>query len=457
MFRTLSARLTFLYTLLFAVLSLVVFEIIDNNLETSLLQRIDAEFSGDGRECLEIYQENGLEGLAREIFLETEGEGDKHVFIRVYSPEFKVVASSDLSRWQGLPEHTRQLEAGRSERFETICLPGNTDRVRIFFQELGDGHLIQFGRILSDDEQLLKDFREVFYLSFAVMLLTGILIGFYMAKNALSGIQRVRRGADQMSRGDLSQRIPLNGDSREIKNLTHSFNRMQDRTQSLISELRDVTNNVAHDLRSPVTRMRGLAETTLTGGQSLEEYRDMAGAVVEECDRLVGMINIMLEIAETDAGLRPLAHAPVDMKEIVQDVAELYSPVAQDKGIALTTQVPEVPLIVCGDRSCLQRALANLLDNAIKFTRQKGQVEVSAQIEKQHLVVTVTDNGPGIPAVDLPRIYERFFRGDQSRSTPGSGLGLSLVQSIIHAHGGEISIINVANQGTRAKLSIPIH
>jgi heavy metal sensor kinase len=456
MFRTLSARLTILYTLLFAVLSLVVFEIIDNNLETSLLQRIDAEFSGDGRECLEIYQQSGLEGLAREIFLETEGEGDEHVFIRVYSPEFKVVASSDLSRWQGLPEHTRQLEAGRSERFETIYLPGNTDRVRIFFQELGDGHLIQFGKILSDDEQLLKDFRGVFYLSFAVMLLTGILIGFYMAKNALSGIQRVRRGADQMSRGDLSQRIALSGGSKEIKNLTHSFNRMQDRIQSLISELRDVTNNVAHDLRSPVTRMRGLAETTLTGGQSLEEYRDMAGAVVEECDRLVGMINIMLEIAETDAGLRPLAHAPVDMKEIVQDVAELYSPVAQDKGIALTTQVPEIPLIVCGDRSCLQRALANLLDNAIKFTRQGGQVNVSAQIEKQHLVVTVTDNGPGIPAEDLPRIYERFFRGDQSRSTPGSGLGLSLVQSIIHAHGGEISVKNVASQGTQAKLSIPI-
>jgi heavy metal sensor kinase len=456
MFRTLSARLTILYTLLFAVLSLVVFEIIDNNLETSLLQRIDAEFSGDGRECLEIYQQSGLEGLAREIFLETEGEGDEHVFIRVYSPEFKVVASSDLSRWQGLPEHTRQLEAGRSDRFETIYLPGNTDRVRIFFQELGDGHLIQFGKILSDDEQLLKDFRGVFYLSFAVMLLTGILIGFYMAKNALSGIQRVRRGADQMSRGDLSQRIALSGGSKEIKNLTHSFNRMQDRIQSLISELRDVTNNVAHDLRSPVTRMRGLAETTLTGGQSLEEYRDMAGAVVEECDRLVGMINIMLEIAETDAGLRPLAHAPVDMKEIVQDVAELYSPVAQDKGIALTTQVPEIPLIVCGDRSCLQRALANLLDNAIKFTRQGGQVNVSAQIEKQHLVVTVTDNGPGIPAEDLPRIYERFFRGDQSRSTPGSGLGLSLVQSIIHAHGGEISVKNVASQGTQAKLSIPI-
>jgi heavy metal sensor kinase len=457
LFRTLPARLTFFYTLLFAVLSLAVFEMIDNNLETNLLQRIDTEFSGDGSECVEIYRESGIEGLRREVFLETEGEGDEHVFIRVYSPEFKVVASSDLSRWQGLPEHTRQLEAGRSERFKTIYLPGNPHRVRIFFQELGDGHLLQFGKILTDDEHLLQDFRRMFYLSFAVMLLAGILFGFYLAKNALSGIQRVRRGADQMSRGDLSQRIALNGGSEEIRNLTHSFNRMQDRIQSLISELQNVTNNVAHDLRSPVTRMRGLAETTLTGGQNLEEYRDMAGAVVEECDRLVGMINIMLEIAETDAGLRPLAHAPVDMNEMVLDVAELYSSVANDKGIALTTKVPEGPLIVPGDRRCLQRALANLLDNAIKFTQQDGEVEVSAFAENRSIIVTITDNGPGIPADDLSRIYDRFFRGDQSRSSPGNGLGLSLVQSIIHAHGGEISVRNVANQGTRAKLSIPIH
>lgn len=457
LFRTLPARLTFFYTLLFALLSLAVFEMIDNNLETNLLQRIDTEFSGDGSECVEIYRESGIEGLRREVFLETEGEGDEHVFIRVYSPEFKVVASSDLSRWQGLPEHTRQLEAGRRERFKTIYLPGNPHRVRIFFQELGDGHLLQFGKILSDDEHLLQDFRRMFYLSFAVMLLAGILFGFYLAKNALSGIQRVRRGADQMSRGDLSQRIALNGGSEEIRNLTHSFNRMQDRIQSLISELQNVTNNVAHDLRSPVTRMRGLAETTLTGGQNLEEYRDMAGAVVEECDRLVGMINIMLEIAETDAGLRPLAHAPVDMNEMVLDVAELYSSVANDKGIALTTKVPEGPLIVPGDRRCLQRALANLLDNAIKFTQQDGEVEVSAFAENRSIIVTITDNGPGIPADDLSRIYDRFFRGDQSRSSPGNGLGLSLVQSIIHAHGGEISVRNVANQGTRAKLSIPIH
>jgi heavy metal sensor kinase len=456
MFRTLAARLTFFYTLLFAVLSLAVIETIDNNLETNLLHRIDTEFSGDGSECVDIYRENGLEGLAREIYLETQGEGDENVFIRVYSPEFKVVASSDLRRWQGLPQHTRQLEAARRERFKTIYLPGNPDRVRIFFQVLGDGHLMQFGKILSDDEQLLSDFRRVFYLSFAVMLLAGILVGFYAAKSSLSGIQRVRRGADQMSRGDLSQRIVLQGGSEEIRNLTYSFNRMQDRIQSLISELQNVTNNVAHDLRSPVTRMRGLAETTLTGNQSLEEYRDMAGAVVEECDRLVGMINIMLEIAETDAGLRPLAHLPVDIREMVQDVAELYSPVAQDKGIVLKTRIAEASLIVHGDRRCLQRALANLLDNAIKFTQPDGVVEVSASVEKHSVVVEIDDNGPGIPAEDLSRIYDRFFRGDQSRSTPGNGLGLSLVQSIIHAHGGQVAVESAVGRGTRARLSLPL-
>lgn len=457
MFRSLSARLTFLYTLLFAILSLVVFQMIDHNLETSLLQRIDTEFIGDGRECVNIYQESGLDGLAREIFLETEGEGDEHAFIRIYSPDFKVVASSNLVLWKGLPDHTQRLELNRKERFETVYLPGGSDRVRIFFQKLGDGHLIQFGKILSEDEQLLKDFRGVFYLSFGVMLLSGILIGFYVAKNALSGIQRVRRGADQMSRGDLSQRITLNGGSEEIRNLTYSFNRMQDRIQTLISELHDVTNNVAHDLRSPVTRMRGLAETTLTGDQSLEEYRDMAGAVVEESDRLVGIINVMLEIAETDAGLRPPAKKPVDIKEIIQDLAELYSSVAQDKGIALTTEAPEIALVVYGDRSCLQRALANLLDNAIKFTQRGGQVVVSAHIEKQHLVIKVIDNGPGIPKDCLGRIYDRFFRGDQSRSTPGNGLGLTLVQSIVHAHGGEISVESAINQGTQAKLSLPMY
>ncbi len=456
MFRSLSARLTFLYTLLFAVLSLVVFQMIDHNLEANLLQRIDSGFIGDGRECVEIYEDSGLDGLAREIFLETEGEGDDHIFIRVYSPAFKVVSSSNLGLWKGLPGHSQHLEAKRTEQFQTIHLPNSPDRVRIFFQKLGDGHLIQFGKNLSHDEQLLKSFRGVFYVSFVVMLLSGILIGFYVAKNALSGIQQVQQGADQMSRGDLSQRIPVNGGSEEISNLTHSFNRMQDRIQCLISELHDVTNNVAHDLRSPVTRMRGLAEMTLTGDQSLEEYRDMAGAVVEESDRLVGIINIMLEIAETDAGLRPPAKSPVDIKEIVLDVAELYSSVAQDKSITLSSKISEASLVVLGDRSCLQRALANLLDNAIKFTQQGGQVTVSAYAEMQGVVVTVADNGPGIPGEDLSRIYDRFFRGDQSRSTPGSGLGLSLVQSIIHAHGGEISVDSVTKQGTQAKLSIPV-
>jgi len=456
MFRTLSGRLTFLYTLLFAILSLVVFKTIDYNLETNLLERIDSGFLDDGRECVQIYQEGGLTALTREISLETESTGDDKLFLRVYSPEFDLLFSSDTSKWIGLPDHSETLEKKRNEPFTTIALPESARRVRMFFQDLGDGSLLQFGKVLSEDEQLLKNFREVFYLSFTVMLFSGITIGLFLARHALSGVRKVQHGADQMSKGDLSQRIAMNGGSEEIRNLTLSFNRMQDRIQTLISELHDVTNNVAHDLRSPVTRMRGLAETTLTGNQSLDDYRDLAGAVVEESDRLVSMINTMLEIAETDAGLRPLANESVDMKEIALDVVELYSSVAQDKKIILSANITEPQLVLSGDRSSLQRDLGNLLDNAIKFTQQGGRVTLSDQSDGQKVTVRIADNGPGIPERDLTYIFDRFFRGDQSRSTPGSGLGLSLAQSIVLAHGGSLSVSSEAGQGTKVEVSLPI-
>jgi signal transduction histidine kinase len=230
---------------------------------------------------------------------------------------------------------------------------------------------------------------------------------------------------------------------------------MQDRIQTLIVELKDVTNNVAHDLRSPITRMRGMAETTLTGDQSLEDYRDLAGVVVEESDRLVGMVNIMLEIAETDAGLRPLANDPVDIRIMIQDVTELFSSVAQDKRIHLTSDISAEELLLYGDRSRLQRALANVLDNSLKFTPQGGHVHVSADVVNRQIVVTVKDSGPGIPTNDLPRIFDRFYRGDQSRSTPGSGLGLTLVDSIVRAHGGRLKVVNVEPQGLLVEFSFP--
>jgi signal transduction histidine kinase len=455
MLQTLSARLTLLYLLLFAFLSMVVFGLVYYNLQTSLLKRIDDALFTDGIECLHIYKESGIEGIAHEIQLETGISTNEDMFMRLYSHEFETIASSDLKLWQPLIRQRRKPEDIRREPFQTIILNQHSGRARIFYQLLGDGYVLQFGKLLKADTQLLQKVRLTYSISFGIMLLCGVPLGLYIAKRALTGILNVQKGAEQVCRGDMSQRIAYSGGSKEILNLTQSFNHMQDRIQTLIVELKDVTNNVAHDLRSPITRMRGMAETTLTGDQSLEDYRDLAGVVVEESDRLVGMVNIMLEIAETDAGLRPLANDPVDIRIMIQDVTELFSSVAQDKRIHLTSDISAEELLLYGDRSRLQRALANVLDNSLKFTPQGGHVHVSADVVNRQIVVTVKDSGPGIPTNDLPRIFDRFYRGDQSRSTPGSGLGLTLVDSIVRAHGGRLKVVNVEPQGLLVEFSFP--
>ncbi len=456
MFRILAVRLTLLYTLLFSLLALVVFSLIYRSLEADLMSRIDTLLLSDGQELAGVYRNEGLAVLFSEVHLEAAEEGTERAFYRVYSPERQLIETSDLTAWDGLPIRSSLLEDPAETRFETIHFSGSRDRARLLFQDIGDGYIVQIGFLLTQDEQLLANFGKVFSEAFALLLLSGGGIGFLMARRALAGIEQVRRSADRISRGDLSQPIFANGGSVEIENLVHSFNWMQERIQTLISELQDVTNNVAHDLRSPVTRMRGLAETTLTGPQTLEEYRDLTSAVIEESDRLVGMINTMLEIAETDAGIRPLSGEKVDLTEIVHDVTDLYASVAEDQDLVFHTQIPSHELLVTGDRSRLQRAFANLLDNALKFTPKGGRVAVTLLQDDGQALVVFDDNGPGISAESLPRVYDRFFRGEQSRTTAGSGLGLSLVKAIVQIHGGQIEVASSPDQGSRFTVSLPL-
>ncbi|MCW8860501.1 MAG: HAMP domain-containing histidine kinase [Deltaproteobacteria bacterium] len=454
MFRSLASRLTLLYTLLFAVLSLLVFGVMNYNLRINLRDRIDQEFLGDGREFVEIFQQGGLKSLAEEIRLETEGEGVDQIFIRIYSPDLQIIKTSDMHTWNDLPKDPPELENLTHEQFDTVTLAAHSGQARIFYQPLGNGYILQTGTLLSFDEKLLANFQRVFIFAFSFMLLSAVLIGFYISKRSLTGIQRVKETADQISRGNLTQAISFHNHTEEVNTLITSINRMQSRIHTLIKELQDVTNNIAHDLRSPVTRMRGLAETTLSGVQSLEEYQNMSGAVIEECDSLVGMINTMLEIAENDAGVTPLNKKPVNISQIIRDVAELYSPVAEDKNINVSLKVVDEPLIISGDRSLLQRALANLLDNALKFTQEGGRVALNLKVENQYAQITIADTGMGISAKDLPHVWERFYRADRSRSTSGTGLGLSLVRSIIQAHGGKIDMVSTEGAGTQVTICI---
>src|SRR5262249_38413901 len=203
-----------------------------------------------------------------------------------------------------------------------------------------------------------------------------------------------------------------------IENVARMFNEMLDRIDGLVRELRDVSTSIAHDLKSPIARIRATAESatrpSTEAGPALDE--PTTGLIIDECDRMAAMIDTILEIAATDAGVPALAPAAVDMAQVVRDAVDLFHPVAEDRGVRLTLALPEGPLVVSGDVSRVQRVVANLLDNAIKYTGPGGTVDVSAVETPRQVSLSIADSGVGIEAHALPRVFERFYRGDARRA-----------------------------------------
>jgi signal transduction histidine kinase len=243
----------------------------------------------------------------------------------------------------------------------------------------------------------------------------------------------------------------------EIDRLAVTFNQMLDRIEKLVAGIREMGDNIAHDLKSPVARIRGLAEISLSGSSGGREEMTLAGSTIEECDRLLEMINTMLMISKTDAGAGDVALGPVNMAEVVQGAVALFAPLAEDKGLSMTCATPDA-LMVEGDLRMLQRAMANLVDNAIKYTPAPGRIDIRGFLgmkATEWVNVSIKDSGVGIDKDDLPRIFDRFYRCDQSRATSGSGLGLSLARSIAHAHGGAIDIESTSGKGSVFTLRLP--
>jgi signal transduction histidine kinase len=229
---------------------------------------------------------------------------------------------------------------------------------------------------------------------------------------------------------------------------------MLDRIQILLTEIKEMSDNIAHDLRSPITRIRGTAEVTLTTGKSLSEYESLAASTIEECDRLLDMINTMLMISKTESGVDKLSSEEIDLQDLVREACELFEPTAEDRGVTLSCDVAVRSHLV-GDTRMVQRMLSNLLDNGIKYTPSGGSVKVSVSENEGQVVVSVEDTGYGISPSDLPRVFERFYRSDQSRSQSGIGLGLSLARAIARAHGGEITATSTPNQGSTFTVTLP--
>jgi signal transduction histidine kinase len=454
---SLSLRLTIYFAVFFTVASMLIFSLAWLNISPGLVQDLDGYLASEAREA-EVYMgRHGLKSLKIYIHEEAQSHGFTQVFFRVLSPKLEVAAYSDPRDWKGLGFDTSlisKLSVGENT-FVTIGLPVGNKDARILYRKFKDGHVVQIAHLVSLDE-LFMSFSRGFILVWAAMLATGGLLCWFLMRRAMRGVEQVAAAAEEVGSGRFEQNVAGAGEGSEIQRLVQAFNDMSSQIHRLFNELSEVTSNIAHDLKSPLNRLRGEAELMLTHGGEEPDWRRAAAMVVEECDRLVGIIDTMLEIARANAGAAKLQTVRLDLAALAIEAHDLYGPVAEDKGLDLQSSVPEYPVWVVVDKSRLQRLVANLLDNAIKFTPSGGQVHLEVAQIDQKAIFRVTDTGRGIPPQDQERIFDRFFRGDISRTTPGNGLGLSLAQAIARLHGGNLQVESQPGTGSSFTLHLPI-
>ena len=454
---TLAFRLTLWYAFIFTLTSLGAFLLFNFLITSGLRERTDQDLLAEVSELSSHLALKRLDVVELDIVQDAESSGVDRMFLRVLSLDGEELVSSDMTSWKNVATNRvalKRLTSGESHVFETLTMPQLQHKVRILYGIIGPGKIVQIGKSLEDDQRFMGAFRERFFIMMATLMVVGGLIGWFMARRALSGIEEVTQTAEEISAGAIERRVPLKARGAEVDRLATTFNSMLDRIHALLHGMREMTDNIAHDLRSPITRIRGVAEMTLTSGESMDEYENMAANTIEECDRLLEMIETMLAISELEAGAGNLAMAEVDMAGVVEDACELFQPPAEDNGIAVVVEVPTGALVY-GDIQRLQRLVANLLDNAIKYTPPEGTVTVSTDGDKSMVFVEVKDTGIGISGEDFSNIFERFYRCDPSRSDAGVGLGLSLVMAIARSHGGDVAITSSPGKGTTFTVSLP--
>ncbi len=303
--------------------------------------------------------------------------------------------------------------------------------------------------------RIIDTFKKIFIATMSFLFILAAFIGWFMARRAISGVEIIARTARQISEGSFDKRVPVKTKGDEIDQLASTFNQMLDRIQTLVREIKEMSDNIAHDLKSPITRIRGIAEVNLTTRASLKDYETMTASIIEECDSLLDMVNTMLIISQTEAGIDTMETVVINLKDVIRNACDLFTPMAEEKNITLTCKSVE-KLNIDGDIRMIQRMIANLIDNAIKYTPRKGMVDVSAGMdERQSIVISIKDKGIGISESDIPHIFKRFYRCDPSRSESGIGLGLSLAEAIAHAHGGRISVSSSPDKGSTFTVTIP--
>jgi signal transduction histidine kinase len=454
--RTTAFQLTLVYLLIFILFAVSLLGYFALNTRRLITEQITRTVTAEVTRLREQYTEAGIRGLVLFIDLRSRRPGSS--LYLVTTPTGEALAGNVAALAPGALDHPGWIETS----YRRIEAPDDVEhRAMVQVVELPGGFRLLVGRDLEERERIYGIIANAGRWSFALVVVLGLAGGFFVSRRVLKRIDAMTDTAQTIMAGDLAGRLPIAGTGDELDRLAGNLNVMLERIEALMGGLKEVTDNIAHDLKTPLTRLRNRCEQALRTARGDGEYRAALEATIAESDELIRTFDALLMIARAESGQARDNMTEFDAAEIARDVGELYEPLAEQKGLALKVEASEAAP-VRGNRELVSQALANLIDNAIKYAGPEAsklngapaEIVVKVGAEGERIVLTVADRGPGIADADRGRVVERFVRLEQSRSQPGSGLGLSLASAVARLHGGELKLED--NQpGLRSVIALP--
>lgn len=452
---TTGFRLAAWYTGLFLVSTIGLIGLCYALLASSLQQRDQEIIASSMSRYLSEYRRSGLEGLDRVIASDAQASQHERLLVRVVDRGAAALFVSMPADWRGI-DITTLDRAGEETGFVVIEGIGSDASLEVQSVRFRDGTLFQVGKSTENRREILRRFRTIVGWIVIPALVVALIGGSFLTSRALRPVRELTETVQEIVRtGRLATRVPVRQSGDPLDELSSLFNGMLDRIESLMGAMRGSLDNVAHDLRTPMTRLRNVAEAALQGPDDRESYREALADCLEESERVVAMLSTLMDISEAETGSMQLALESVPVRAILDEAREMYADLAEEKQVKLSVDAP-VDVTVTADPNRLRQVIFNLVDNAVKYTNAGGEVVLTVTTEGDAVLIRVRDTGIGIPAHEVSRIWDRLYRGDKSRSERGLGLGLSLVKAIIQAHGGTVEVQSAPGEGTTIELRLPV-